>query len=239
MSQPVAHVAPSVSALVAVAAEDLRRAGIYVICLVLAISVHEFSHAFAAHRLGDPTPERDGRLTLNPVAHADPIGTLVLPLVLGLSSAGVFFGWGRPVMTNPRFYTRKISMRGGMALVAFAGPLSNLLLATLTLGVVWGLGAGGLLDGHLAIFKLLRTFYLLNVILFVFNLLPVHPLDGGKVLAWMLKSKHQYIDDFLVRNGGYILVGLIIVGPLLGVDILGFLFGPFIRLANMALAAVV
>ena len=120
-------------------AADLRRAGIFVICMILAIGVHEFAHALAAHRLGDPTPEGQGRLTLNPVAHMDPIGTLALPLILGITGTGMIFGWGRPVQTTPRYYTRKVTMRAGMALVAFAGPLSNLLQAVITLGLVLAL----------------------------------------------------------------------------------------------------
>lgn len=230
----MAFISP-LTTLAAIGAQDLRRVGIYVICLILAISVHEFAHAFAAHRLGDPTPERDGRLTLNPVAHADPIGTLLLPITLGLFSPGLLFGWGRPVMTNPRFYTRKITMRGGMALVAFAGPLSNLVLAALTLLAIWGLSAAGALNGPISVFNPLRTFFSLNLILFVFNLLPLHPLDGGKVLGWILGSKHREVDEFLARYGGYILILLVVAFP----QVLGFMFSPFIRLGNLALSAVI
>ena len=92
----------SAFALFGVAAADLRQALIFVVCLVVATAFHEFAHAFAADRLGDPTPGRDGRLTLNPLVHADPIGTLALPLMAGLLHAPLF-GWGRPVMTQPRF----------------------------------------------------------------------------------------------------------------------------------------
>ena len=114
----------SATSLIALGAADLRQVGIFVISLVLAITVHEFAHALVAHRLGDPTPEREGRLTLNPVAHADPIGTLLLPILLSLSTTGLMFGWGRPVNTQPRFYRRTITMRAGMALVSFAGPFA-------------------------------------------------------------------------------------------------------------------
>ncbi len=226
-------------------ASDLRRAGIFVICMILAIGVHEFSHAYAAHKLGDPTPEGQGRLTLNPVAHMDPIGTLVLPLVLALYSPGMLFGWGRPVQTDPRRYVRKITMRAGMALVAFAGPLSNLLLALLSLGVIFGLTSAGvisaesLVGGSLLQHPLVVFFYL-NILLFAFNLLPIHPLDGGKVLAWFMGPKYQHIDDFLARNGMYILLALVFVLPAVApaLNILGLLFGPFFEAGNWALASV-
>lgn len=223
---------------------DLRRAGIFVICMILAIGVHEFSHAFAAHRLGDPTPEGEGRLTLNPVAHMDPIGTLALPLVLGISGTGFIFGWGRPVSTVPRYYTRKISMRAGMALVAFAGPLSNLVQAIVTLGLVFVLARSGVIDPTAVLTggldHPLAVFYFLNILLFAFNLLPLHPLDGGKVLAWILGPRHARIDDFLVRWGQFILIGLILAPFVTGgrVDLLGKLFGPFFALGKWALEAV-
>lgn len=226
------------SGLVALGATDLRRAGIFVICMILAIAVHEFSHAFAAHRLGDGTPEGQGRLTLNPVAHMDPIGTLALPLILAMTSPGLLFGWGRPVQTQPRNYTRKISMRGGMAIVAFAGPLSNLLLAVLTLGLIWGLVTGGVLDTATLLgggsAHPLFIFYTLNIVLFVFNLLPLHPLDGGKLLAWVLPAKYEHVDEFLMRYGGLILVGLVLVGT----PILHAIFTPFFDVGMWALRAV-
>lgn len=198
-------------------ATDLRRAGIFVICMILAIGVHEFAHAWMANKLGDPQPEGEGRLTLNPLVHADPIGTITLPLVLGLFGGGFLFGWGRPVMTNPRNYTRKISMRGGFALVAFAGPLSNLLQALVALGLIAGLSAAGMMSvGTGALEHPLLVYYVLNIVLFAFNLIPIHPLDGGKVLGWLLGAKYQHIDDFLLANGGKILLVAIFAPLMLG-----------------------
>lgn len=221
--------------VVGLGAADLRRAGLFVICLVLAVSVHEFSHAFAAHKLGDRTPESEGRLTLNPVAHADPIGTLALPLVLALTSPGLLFGWGRPVQTNSRMFTRKVTMRGGMAIVAFAGPLSNLLMALLVLGIVWGLGLAGVLQAPPSGLNPLRLFFNLNIILFLFNLLPLHPLDGGKVLAWLMGPKYEHVDRFLMQWGGWIVLALVLLLP----QVLWLIFGPFIQLGDWALSAVV
>jgi Zn-dependent protease len=220
--------------LVALGAADMRRAGMFVICLILAIAVHEFSHAWMATKLGDSTPEGQGRLTLNPIAHADPIGTLVLPLVLSFSG-NLLFGWGRPVETQPRNYTRKITMRGGMALVSFAGPASNLLLAVLTLGLVFGLAQAGVIADNPTLFEILRVFFNLNLLLFVFNLIPIHPLDGGKMLAWLMGPKYQHVDDFLSRYGFIILMVLIFMPPYL----LTYILGPFFTWGNMALAAVI
>jgi Zn-dependent protease len=229
------HVAAAAFGLMAVNVGDLRVALLYVICLILAVTVHEFAHAFAAHRLGDPTPEGQGRLTLNPVAHADPIGTLLLPIVLGLFSPGMLFGWGRPVQTQPRYYTRKVTMRGGMALVAFAGPLSNLLLAATTLLVVWGLSAAGVAPPWLSDPSMpIGMFFTLNLVLFAFNLLPVHPLDGGKVLGWLLGAKYQYVDEFLLRYGGIILMVLVFALP----QVLATLLGPVMRVGFAAFRAV-
>lgn len=220
--------------LVAIGAGDLRRAGIFVICMILAIAVHEFSHAFAAHRLGDPIPEGQGRLTLNPIAHMDPIGTLALPLMLAIFSPGLLFGWGRPVETQPRNYSRKVTMRGGMAIVSLAGPASNLALAALTLALIWGLATAGVLTGPMGMDHPLIIFFFLNIILFVFNLLPIHPLDGGKILAWLIGPKYQHVDDFLMRYGGIILLVLVFGLP----QIFAAVVSPFHRLGMAALTAV-
>ncbi len=213
-------------------AETLRMAGLYVICLILAVTVHEFAHAYAAHKLGDGTPEAQGRLTLSPMAHADPIGTLVLPLILAISAPGMLFGWGRPVQTQPRNFTRKVTMRGGMAIVAFAGPLSNLLQAALTLGLVAGLAAAGAMTSTL--FTPLQLFFTLNILLFAFNLIPIHPLDGGKVLSWLFGPRYQPVDEFLLKWGGIVLI-VLVLSP---IPILGYLLGPFLSLGNALFAAV-
>jgi Zn-dependent protease len=221
------------SLLGAVHASNVRLMLIYVVCLVLATAVHEFAHAFTADRLGDPTPSRDGRVTLNPVVHADPIGTVALPMFAGLTGAPLF-GWGRPVMTTPSYYTRKISMRGGMALVSAMGPLSNLLQAIVTAGLAFGLNAAGITPGtHTAVFGVLGVFLLLNVTLAVLNILPVHPLDGGKVLAWLLPARFSHIDDALARWGWAILLALMLTPAL------GILFAPFRDFAFMVMDALV
>lgn len=220
---------PAVSAIVAIdfSSETLVRVGIFLICLVISIGLHEYAHAFAAHRLGDGTPERNGRLSLNPVVHADPIGTLLMPVVAAINPALPFFGWGRPVETQPQNYTRKISMRSGMALVAAAGPFANFVLVVLVLGLAAVLARTvGITD---ATQMLLLTMLQLNVLLMLFNLLPLHPLDGGKILAAFLPTRLEYVDDFLLRYGPWILLGLIIVGG----SFLGALFAPVYRFVGV------
>jgi Zn-dependent protease len=200
--------------------DALRRVGIYVVCLVLSVAVHEFCHAFAAHKLGDGTPESEGRLTLNPVSHVDVIGTLALPLFAGLFGWPLF-GWGKPVPTQPRNYTRKVSMRKGLAIVAVAGPLGNLALMVVVVAIAALISLLGFMSQQLN--DVLLTLAFLNLILMVFNLIPLHPLDGGKILAAFLPAKFAAFDQFSQRYGGYVLIGLVVLGG----SVLALAFAPF------------
>ncbi|KIG13160.1 peptidase M50 [Enhygromyxa salina] len=215
-------------ALVAIdfSSETLMTVGLYLICLIISIAVHEYCHALVADRLGDPTPGREGRVSLNPIVHADPVGTLIMPIVAAFT-AFPLLGWGRPVPTQPSLYTRKVSMRGGMALVAVAGPFGNLVLVLLVLGIaaVMALVTGDISRGmHTVLLTMLR----LNVLLMMFNLLPLHPLDGGKILAAFLPARLEHVDDFLLRYGPWILLALVIFGG----PLLGPLIGPVNRLVE-------
>jgi len=167
--------------------------------LLVALPVHEFAHAFMAVQLGDPTPRRQGRYTLNPLRHLDPIGALLILLV--------GFGWARPVQWNPR--NIDIDPKLGSILVSVAGPLSNLALAILSLLLWRWLGTGGLIA------SLLFFFAQINVLLFVFNLLPIPPLDGSHVLFALLPDGARQVQMFLMQYGMLILFAVIFFAPAL------------------------
>lgn len=162
--------------------------------LLIAITFHEFAHAFAADKLGDDTPRSQGRLTLNPLAHLDPIGSVML-LFAG-------FGWGKPVVVNPRNYTRKISMEKADAIVSFAGPLMNIILAFIFSCIYFGIAKFADISflesttGNI-IMLLLPIIVTINIGLGVFNLIPLPPLDGSKVIMPFLPSKAK---TFFVNN---------------------------------------
>ena len=156
-----------------------------VIPLIVSLVIHEYAHARAAAMLGDDTARKHGRLTLDPTAHIDPIGTVLLPLL------GIPFGWAKPVPVDPTRFRRTINMRFGMAVTAFAGPLSNIVLAG-----VFAIAFGALV-AVLESFapaqwsnsaRLLATLMSVNVSLAVFNLLPIPPLDGSRIVDWALPA---------------------------------------------------
>jgi Zn-dependent protease len=151
--------------------------------LVLSLTVHEYAHAAMAKALGDDTAERQGRFTLDPMSHIDPIGSLALPALLVLMNTGFWFGWAKPVPYDPLRFTSKIRMKHGVLLVAAAGPLSNLLLAVLSAALL------SAFPDNDAARSFLSTCVLLNVLLFLFNLLPIPPLDGSKVAYGLLPDR--------------------------------------------------
>lgn len=155
-----------------------------VLVVFTCLPIHEFAHGYAASKLGDPTAENEGRLTLNPLAHLDFVGTLMI-LFLG-------FGWAKPVPVNPRFFKNP---RAGMALTALAGPVSNLLLAFLGMVLLrfayypYVMSSNG---SSIAAFTILQTFVLINISLALFNLLPIYPLDGSRIISYFLPAKTVY-----------------------------------------------
>jgi Zn-dependent protease len=176
----------------------------FVVAIVIGITVHEFSHAAAATAQGDLTAKSQGRLTLNPVSHLDPLGTIFL--VVG------GFGWGRPTPFNP---LRMRNRRAGAALVALAGPISNVVvafLAAIALRVTYPT-SGELGGGPGFTSKLLFALVQLNVVLAVFNLLPIPPLDGSRLLSIFLPPSRQNIIYFLDRFGIFLLLGLLLLAP--------------------------
>src|SRR5579875_1274868 len=179
--------------------------------LVLGITVHEASHATVAVALGDPTPKLMGRMSLNPLRHLDPIGSLMMFIAS--------FGWGKPVMFNPNLL--RGDPRLGSALVSAAGPVSNILLALL--GVLWlvhGADLGRLGD------QVLQMIIAINVALAAFNLIPIPPLDGFGFVTNLLPRELAAPLMPLVQYGPIILLALVFLGPALHVDLLGAIMRP-------------
>lgn len=180
-----------------------------ILAIVIALSFHECAHAFVSDLMGDPTARQQGRLTLNIVRHLDPIGALVL--FISAASGGVIFGWGKPVPINPRYYRDE---RSGVLYTSLAGPLSNFLLAMLG-GVLLRLVSGGLLPEMLAstyLLHFLELFVMVNAFLCVFNLIPISPLDGSKVLMALLPPEKAWaFQDFEMRFGMYLPLALFLI----------------------------
>jgi Zn-dependent protease len=180
------------------------------IVLILSLSVHEAAHAWSADRLGDPTARMLGRLTVNPVAHVDPIGTILFPLI-GMLSPGVpLLGWAKPVPVNIRNLRHP---RRDFAFVALAGPVSNIIMAVLA-AVLLSVLPESMSYGVLTPRGLLARFVVLNVFLAVFNMIPVPPLDGGNVLAGFVPEPVARLIDQLRPWGFIVLYALLILGVL-------------------------
>ncbi|MEW8995672.1 site-2 protease family protein [Clostridium sp.] len=185
---------------------------IYLIpAILIAVSLHEFAHGYASYKLGDPTPKATGRLSLNPLAHLDPVGTICLLFF--------HFGWAKPVQVNPYYYKDK---RRGMALVGLAGPMMNFLIALICafaieiiLKVTGGYGG----DVILFMFNLLNYTYIINIGLGVFNLIPFPPLDGAKIVGALLPEEKYFKYMKYERYGQLIIFALLMSnfldGPLM------------------------
>jgi Zn-dependent protease len=187
---------------------DIQILPYIIISLMIAFTVHEFAHAYVAYKFGDPTAKRQGRLTLNPSVHLDPLGTIFL-LLFG-------FGWARPVPVN-RFNFKNPRLAG--ILTSVAGPLSNLLMAFIggfILLVIAGLGDGPILN---FIFSLCFWFIYLNVLLFVFNLIPIPPLDGYRIVSDLLPNDTRAKLSQYEIYGVLIFLVLVLVKPLYNVTI--------------------
>ena len=181
------------------------------LAIAIAISIHEFSHALAADRLGDPTPRLQGRLTLNPLSHLDPIGTLMLILFR--------FGWGKPVQFD-QFNLR--NPRRDTMLISIAGPTSNLLTAVLAAILL------RFLPSNLLNLLILQPFIVISIILAVFNFVPIHPLDGGKILSGLLPlSLAKEWEQIQAQFGTILLIMMVL--PWGGTAPIFYLTGPIVQ----------
>lgn len=196
-------------------AEILSR----VIILVIAFTVHEFSHAWVAVRLGDETPRLNGRLTLNPLAHLDIMGSLLL-LFAG-------FGWAKPVPVNPYAVAKRNPL--GMMWVSLAGPVSNFILALIA-AVPLRLGVGDLgFAGNKfvpSLTQFLFEFIIINLSLMLFNLLPIAPLDGEKIAIEVFPPAISRVMERISPYGSLILIAVIFVAPMLNINIIGWIISP-------------
>lgn len=186
------------------------------IVLILSVAVHEFGHAYVAHRLGDRLPESQGRVTLNPMAHADPIGTGLVPVVFLIMSKGmsIGFGWGKPVMVNPLAFSRTFQMRVAHMMVALAGPVMNIIFGTL-IGITHAiLISTGTVEPYSTLSIAIEAAVLLNFVLFFFNLIPAHPLDGNAVLKGLVPREWLPKLEPLERYGIFILFAVVMIPQL-------------------------
>lgn len=198
----------------------------YIVILLFSVIIHEVSHGVTAYRFGDPTAKYAGRLTLNPVPHIDLFGSIILPLVLFFVGSPVLFGWAKPVPYNPQNLRNK---KWGPALVGFAGPAANVLLALFVSAILRALPlVSGFSPEFIANFSApLTIIVLLNISLAVFNLVPIPPLDGSKLLFALLPYQWMHVQEFLERNGFFLLLIFIFFFRTILVPIIFFVFRLF------------
>jgi Zn-dependent protease len=192
-----------------------------VITLIIALTVHEFSHALIADRLGDTTPRAAGQLTLNPLVHLDFFGSLMV-LLTG-------YGWAKPTPINP--YALRQNSKFAIIWVSIAGPISNLLLAAiaaipLRLGLVQVIAPTGYLP---TLGEFIYVFFYINLILAVFNLIPFPPLDGEKILSALLPESAAAVYEKIRPYGPFVLMILIFFGPTINLDLIGWIMTPILN----------
>ncbi|MFC1709428.1 site-2 protease family protein [Candidatus Omnitrophota bacterium] len=172
------------------------------ILFFLAVVIHEFAHGWMAYKLGDSTAKRSGRLTLNPLAHIDPIGTIALPLFLVVTGSPILFGWAKPVPVN---FSSLQNPKKDMIWVSLAGPCANILLAIIISIFIK-------IRIILLPLEIMQQFMLLNLVLATFNLIPIPPLDGSRVVLGLLPSKLAYKYVQLERYGFVIIIVMLYLG---------------------------
>jgi Zn-dependent protease len=216
--------------------ELIQTVLIYALPVIFAITLHEAAHAFAAQRLGDPTAAMLGRVTLNPLVHIDPIGTILMPLLLYFSTGGSFlFGYAKPV---PVRFDRLRHPKRDMVWVALAGPAANLLQALLWGVLLYALAGAGITERFFI--QMCKAGMLTNVVMFAFNLFPLPPLDGGRILVGLLPWRQAILVSKVEPWGFFIVMALVITGvvnslwmqPLMGItfDLLKGVLSPLAAL---------
>ena len=195
----------------------------WIIPLLLCMIIHEFAHGYVAMRLGDRTALEEGRLTLNPIPHIDPIGSILLPLLLLVTNAGFLFGWAKPVPVN---FSRLNNPKRDMGLVAVAGPFSNLLLAIFFV-IVWRICSELIPSGQFLLWirENIQNGISLSLVIGIFNLLPILPLDGGRILVSILPLKYAIRYQETEKYGFFILIGVILLSQVSGIDVIGWFIG--------------
>ncbi len=189
--------------------------------ILLALTLHEYAHGYVAYRFGDPTAKLMGRLTLNPLAHLDPFGTLMIFLVR--------FGWAKPVPVDPRYLRNP---KRDMMWIAAAGPGMNMLLALISGLLLRAMISMGMRGQSMSIadilFMMVYLSVYINLALAVFNILPIPPLDGSRILAGILPRRYEPTLRMLEMRGPMILMGVILLGMFTNIHIIGRMIGPFV-----------
>lgn len=187
----------------------IQTVAVYALPILFAITLHEAAHAYAAKYFGDLTAYSQGRMSLNPVKHIDPIGTILIPLVLALLSSPFLFGYAKPV---PVDFSRLRNPKKHMAWVALAGPAANLLMALMWMAGLFLLRAVDLREDYF--YRVAEAGVLTNLVLFAFNLFPLPPLDGGRIMTSLLPNRYAFRFARLEPYGFFIVLGLMMLNLL-------------------------
>lgn len=209
--------------------------------MILSLSVHEYAHGLTAKAFGDRTAEREGRLTLNPQSHIDPVGTILFPVLSVLSGGVAFLGWAKPTPVNASEFRPGINKRLGLAIVSAAGPLSNLLLAVLSAAGIWYCSTHGVAltraaedmpNAHTPFGILLHAMLRMNIALFVFNLLPVPPLDGHRLIPPLGRGMAPQMEWLSKYGFAAVMLILMFMPPVAEV----ILYGPIRKAEHLVLS---
>lgn len=207
----------------------IQTVAVYALPVLFAITLHEAAHAYAAKYFGDPTAYMLGRMSLNPIKHIDPFGTILIPILLYFSTGGAFlFGYAKPVPIN---FNQLRKPKRDMAWVALAGPAANFVMALIWLLVLIGLAAFKVQEDFFALMA--RAGILTNLVMFAFNLFPIPPLDGGRILTSLLPTKYAYKFAQIEPYGFFIVMALVLL------KVLYFWMTPVMSIAQTALQWIV